>query len=215
MRKRIELNRPTHAVVVSYLALFIALGGSAYAVSKLPKNSVGPKQLKKNSVTTKKLKKNAVTGAKVKNKSLTGSDINLAKLGTVPEASHAASADSIPPAEPTHLVGAPGEPGFEGGSKNYEVPDITLPLAGFYKDHEGFVHLEGIVIPGASKKLFTLPPGYRPTPGQIRQYQPLDETIVIVSGVNFENLSAGNVIGASAPGSEVISLEGVTFRAES
>jgi hypothetical protein len=33
------------ANVVSVLALFLALGGGAYAVASLPKNSVGPRQL--------------------------------------------------------------------------------------------------------------------------------------------------------------------------
>ncbi len=70
MRKRIELNRPSHAVVVAYLALFIALGGSAYAVSKLPKNSVGPKQIRKNSVNS----------AKVKNHSLLAEDFRAGQL---------------------------------------------------------------------------------------------------------------------------------------
>src|SRR5438045_1720345 len=62
------------------LAVFIAIGGTAYATSQLPKNSVG----------TKQLRKNAVTGAKVKDKTLTGADINLAKLGRVPSAKNAA-----------------------------------------------------------------------------------------------------------------------------
>jgi hypothetical protein len=82
-------RRPSHAVVVAYLALFLALGGSAYAFH-LGKNSVGPKQLKKNSVTGPKIKANAVngvkiagdsvTGAKVLDGSLTGSDVQDGSL---------------------------------------------------------------------------------------------------------------------------------------
>ena len=56
--------------VVSLLALFIALGGGAYAVAQLPRNSVG----------TAQLKANAVTSAKVKNGSLTSKDF---KRGTL------------------------------------------------------------------------------------------------------------------------------------
>jgi len=52
-------------MVVAYLALFVALGGSADAVKQLPKNSVGPKQLKKNAVTTQKVRKNAIDGRRV------------------------------------------------------------------------------------------------------------------------------------------------------
>jgi uncharacterized protein YjbI with pentapeptide repeats len=65
----------TFANVVSVIALFLALGGTAFAASHLGKNTVGPKQLKKNSVRTAKIKNSAVTGAKVKDGSLTGSDL--------------------------------------------------------------------------------------------------------------------------------------------
>jgi hypothetical protein len=50
------LRRLSYANVVATLALFIALGGGAYAATKLPKNSVGPTQLRKNAVTSSKVK---------------------------------------------------------------------------------------------------------------------------------------------------------------
>jgi len=50
---------------IALLALFVALGGTTYAATALPKNSVGTKQLKKNAVTGPKIKNNVVTGAKV------------------------------------------------------------------------------------------------------------------------------------------------------
>ncbi len=39
-------SRLTYANVMATAALFIALGGGAYAAFKVPKNSVGTKQLK-------------------------------------------------------------------------------------------------------------------------------------------------------------------------
>ena len=45
----------TFSNVIACLALFVALGGSAYAATQLPKNSVGSKQLKKGAVTPAKL----------------------------------------------------------------------------------------------------------------------------------------------------------------
>ena len=42
-------------MVVALVALFVALGGGAYAALKLPANSVGAAQLKKNAVTPAKL----------------------------------------------------------------------------------------------------------------------------------------------------------------
>src|SRR3954453_21723387 len=49
-------SKLTYANVVATLALFLALGGGAYAAFKLPKNSVGSKQIKKNAVRTSKVK---------------------------------------------------------------------------------------------------------------------------------------------------------------
>jgi hypothetical protein len=55
-------QRLTFANLMSTIAVFIALGGSALALGR---NSVGTKQLKKNAVTTSKIHDNAVTGAKI------------------------------------------------------------------------------------------------------------------------------------------------------
>lgn len=95
--KRLRPRRPSPALVIALLALFIALGGTGYAALHLPRNSVGGSQIKKNAITTSKIKNNAVTGAKVKNHSLTGADINVGALGTVPSATnatHASTADT-------------------------------------------------------------------------------------------------------------------------
>src|SRR5215207_2541399 len=52
-----KLQRPrlTYANVISTLSLFIVLGGTAYAASALPRNSVGTKQLQAAAVTPAKL----------------------------------------------------------------------------------------------------------------------------------------------------------------
>ena len=48
-------TRLTFANVVSVIALFVALGGGAYAAIKLPANSVGSKQIRKKAVTPAKI----------------------------------------------------------------------------------------------------------------------------------------------------------------
>ena len=83
------MRRPTPATIIALIALFIALGGTTYAATSLPANSVGTKQLRNAAVTTAKLHNQAVTGAKVANNSLTGTQINASTLGTVPNAAHA------------------------------------------------------------------------------------------------------------------------------
>jgi len=102
-------KRLTYANVMSSIAVFLVLGGAAFAAAQLPKNSVGKKQLKNNAVVTAKIKKNAVTapkikagavdGSKVKDASLTGADINLGTLGTVPSAANAGTANSAKSAD--------------------------------------------------------------------------------------------------------------------
>jgi hypothetical protein len=74
---------------MSSIAVFLVLGGAAFAASQLPKNSVGAKQLKKNAVTTAKIKNGAVTGSKV----------NLSTLGKVPSSTNSDFATNATNAE--------------------------------------------------------------------------------------------------------------------
>ena len=56
MGRSIRVRRPSPALVIALLALFVALGGSSYAALKLPAGSVGTAQLRSNAVTTAKVK---------------------------------------------------------------------------------------------------------------------------------------------------------------
>ncbi|HMT06199.1 MAG: collagen-like protein [Solirubrobacterales bacterium] len=60
------IPRLTYANVVSTLALFLALGGVAYATNSLPGQSVGPRQLKDGAVRTGKIANRAVTRVKIR-----------------------------------------------------------------------------------------------------------------------------------------------------
>jgi hypothetical protein len=80
-------KRPSPALVISIVALFVALGGSAYAASK-----IGTKDIKANAITTGKIKKNAITTAKIKSNAVTGAKVNEGTLGTVPSATNAVNA---------------------------------------------------------------------------------------------------------------------------
>ena len=77
-------RRPSPALIISIIALIVALSGTAYAA--LGKNSVGSRQLKSKSVTTGKIANNAVTSAKVAKETLTGDDIRISGLPPVPNA---------------------------------------------------------------------------------------------------------------------------------
>src|SRR6478672_4280945 len=190
MRKRMKTTRPSHATVVAYVALFVALGAGAMAASHLGKNTVGTKQLKKNAVTTAKIKNEAVTAAKVKKGTLTGTQINASTLGTVPTADRANTAEkanTLAAPEDWHQVGAPGEPRFLNSWKNLSTPGAVA----FYKDHEGVVHLRGEAFEGEPETpIFQLPSGYRPARHEVLGFaapcspcQSLSETgVAIVEG---------------------------------
>jgi hypothetical protein len=82
-------DRLTYANVIATLALFVALGGGAYAAVQLPPKSVGTKQLKNKAVKAVKIGKHAVTGPKIAPNAVTGPKVDESTLGRVPEAQHA------------------------------------------------------------------------------------------------------------------------------
>src|SRR6266511_2619830 len=61
---RIVSRRPSPAMLISLLALFVALGGTSYAVSKLPRNSVGSAQVINGSLQKADLSRKAVAALK-------------------------------------------------------------------------------------------------------------------------------------------------------
>jgi hypothetical protein len=58
-------RRPSAALVVSFLALFVALGGAGWAAFRLPVHSVGNAQLQNFSVGNAKLRPNSVGAGKI------------------------------------------------------------------------------------------------------------------------------------------------------
>jgi hypothetical protein len=78
--------------VLGLVAIFIALGGTSYAMSHLPRNSVGRKQIKNNAVIGKKVKDASLSGADLADNSVTGQQVSESTLGTVPSATSATTA---------------------------------------------------------------------------------------------------------------------------
>jgi hypothetical protein len=93
--------------------------------------------------------------------------------------------------EATRLVGASGQPPFLDGSSNIPPSGpLKFTSVGFYKDHEGIVHLEGAALVGSGKEpiehlIFSLPPGYRPPSGTILPVEIGKESIIFIFGSNF------------------------------
>jgi hypothetical protein len=89
----------TYANVVSSLCLFLVLGGSAYAVSRLPRNSVGAGQIKAG----------AVRSSEVKDRSLRAKDFATGQLPTGAKGDRGATGATGP-------RGAAGTPGVNATS---------------------------------------------------------------------------------------------------
>jgi len=68
--KSLVRRRPSAPLIVSFVALFVALGGVGYAATQLPANSVGTAQLRNGSVGNWKLKSGAVGARKIINGSV-------------------------------------------------------------------------------------------------------------------------------------------------
>jgi hypothetical protein len=96
----------TYANVMATVAVFLALGGGAYAAVKLPRNSVGASQLKKN----------AVSSTKVKNGSLKKDDFakNQLPAGAPGAVGPAGARGATGPIGPTGPGGPGGPPGTFG-----------------------------------------------------------------------------------------------------
>jgi hypothetical protein len=86
--RKLSARRPSPALVISIVALFVAMGGTGYAALKLPKNSVGSKQIRTG----------AVGSSEVKNGSLTKKDFRAGQI----------------PAGPRGLAGPAGTNGING-----------------------------------------------------------------------------------------------------
>ena len=77
------MNRPSASLIISCVSLFIAMGGTSYAVIHLPANSVNTRQIKNGAVNAVKLHADSVNGSKVKDGSLTSADLSAAARSEV------------------------------------------------------------------------------------------------------------------------------------
>jgi hypothetical protein len=124
---------PSPALVVASLALAVALGGTTYAATALPKNSVGSKQLKSGAVSSVKLAKGSVTSKQIKDHTIVAADIAKNTIpglgGKVASATHADSADNA-----THADTASSVAGASFTTVDYRVgagsPPATIVAAG-------------------------------------------------------------------------------------
>jgi hypothetical protein len=178
----------TYANVISTLCLILLVGGgTAYAASEmLPKNSVGTEQIRDSSIT----------GAKIAPGAITGVDVLSESLGTVPGATHAATADHAAQAAHANWAGTAtsaadaaslgGTPASGYAKRALEAEHVVgrpgqpafengcenyfpgdISEVGFYEDPMGVVHLRGYAQHCTENaSIFILPVGFRPAEGE-------------------------------------------------
>src|SRR3954471_2579023 len=111
-------SRLTYANVMATVAVFIALGGGAYAATKLPANSVGSQQIKRGAVNSSKVEDHSLDERDFKPGAISdGDDGPPGPQGSqgvqgIPgvQGPKGDKGDPAPPPEGWHEVGQPGQP---------------------------------------------------------------------------------------------------------
>jgi hypothetical protein len=106
---------PSPALVVAGLAFAVALGGTTYAASALPRNSVGTPQLKAGSVSAVKLAKGSVTSRQIKDHTIVAADL---------------ARNAIPALTPTGKVAAAGHADTAGRADSAAHADVAGSVSG-------------------------------------------------------------------------------------
>jgi hypothetical protein len=173
-----RVNPPSPAAAIACVALFVALGGVSYGFAtgtidsrEIADNTVRSKDIRNNGVYARDIRNNDVRDIDIRNgtikgrdvarATLTGDNINLAKLGRVPDSAAlggVAASGYATSAEPLRLVGTTGQPPFEA---NFSASGGSDLAPGFWKA-AGMVWLQGTVATAAPGVAFALPAGYRP-----------------------------------------------------
>lgn len=136
---RALLRRPSPSLVVSLVALVVALGGTGYAAV-----AINGKNLKDRSVAGKKLKNRTIGGGKVRRDSLTGGEVNESTLGAVPNAKRAGGAGSATVAGQLFHAENNGEVNLsQASAAQDEVLGLTVPAGRYLVTGGGALNDDG------------------------------------------------------------------------
>lgn len=200
------MRRPSFPTVIALIALFVALGGTSYAVIKLPAKSVGNRELKSNAFTSAKIRARSVARSDLAPSARVGSRGPSGRQG--PQGNAGPAGDAVAP-EPWKALP------FAAGWGNY---GSGYAGGAYRKDARGRVYLRGLVtkingLPVFDEAIAVLPPGYRPSARLV--------FAIVGGGTSVGNgygrddvLPNGNVAwGASVNSAEtdIMGLENVSF----
>jgi hypothetical protein len=213
--------------LVGYVALFIALGGTAAATTYVVSSnadvaagtisghappagdhsnvigaSINNTDLAPNSVTSGKIATNSVNSARIVDGSIGASDL-----------AHA-------PVNDAGLQDAKGPTGGPSGTCQFNSGNAWLNRSsnvnfrvGYSRDSTGYVHLEGTALRcgAAGTTVFTLPTGFRPE--KLSHEAAVRSTPADAESADVVTIGAGgDVVAPNVSQGDSISLDGVTFR---
>ena len=119
------LKTPSPATAIACAALAVALAGTGYAVTALPKNSVGAAQIKKGAVTSAKVKDGTLVAADFKAGVLSGAQGPKGDTGAT---------GSAGPAGPVGASGPQGVPGPTASAVASNSPILAISPGAAYAD---------------------------------------------------------------------------------
>jgi hypothetical protein len=125
-------RRPSPAMVVALIALFISLGGVSYGVAT---GSVGSRELKDGAVRSRDIRDNGVRGKDIRNGSVTGADVRESSLRRVPSATSASRADTAAAAgvaNAAYSTFRDDELSLPAGDGPHTILTLNVPQAGSY-----------------------------------------------------------------------------------
>jgi hypothetical protein len=141
MRARLKTH-VSYANVMATIAVFIALGGTSYAATKLARNSVGSTQIRSKSVGSSELKNRAVTSSKIRSRSITASKLSSSARTTLRGATGPAgpqgAAGPAGPSGATYRAAVNSGAGVRAGTGTAEGIDGSY-LVGFDRSMAGCV----------------------------------------------------------------------------
>ncbi len=211
-------TRPSPALIISMVALLVAVGGTAVGVAKIPGlNRREKKQVRRiarrlsNRRITKRAHRLSVARAGSAATAISATTAaNAASLGGIGASAYVQRSE-LAPIPPTGLALSPGWAQFNSGS--------GTPAPSAYRDQLGVVHLSGLIrrASGSTSTALTLPPGLRPG-SDLRFPAVCDEPGLLTDprpGIALV-YSNGTVIAPSTGSydcTQQFSLDGISFRA--
>lgn len=125
-----SVHRPSHALIVAYLALLVALGGTGYAAA---------------TINGKDIRRGTVAGAKLKPDTLTGKQVREGALAKVPSAAQADHAATAGNADDAATLGNLGPSVFARAAQFKQAGPFTTNPSGPDRDFFYFPELDLLI----------------------------------------------------------------------